>query len=102
MAEGVEGDELGAMLPLGIDSTGVVYISSDVALVITWAFSAVSAKFSPSGGTSGWGPSTRGQIIGLIPNKAYINSSRRGIDMIDVPNRHTCVPEQSNTMHGNW
>ena len=38
------------------------------------------------------GPSVWIQLIGLIPVEADINSAQRGLEMINVPDGHTCGP----------
>ena len=36
------------------------------------------------------GPSAWIQLIGLIPDEADINSVQKGLELINVPYRHTC------------
>ena len=53
---GVEREEIGAVLLLGIDLTRVVPVVSEAACIVVQARSTVLARFSPSGGNSRWGP----------------------------------------------
>ena len=41
------------------------------------------------------GPSAWSQLIGLISDEADVNSALRGLELIDVPYRHTCGPAES-------
>ena len=75
------------MLLPGIDSTEVVSVVSEAAYIAVRAYATVSARLSPSGGNSGWG-----QFIGLIPDEADINTAQRSLELINVPDGHTCGP----------
>ena len=80
------------MLLPGIDSNEVVSLVAEVACVAVRACARVSVIFLPSGGTFGLGPLRGANSFGLILNEADINSALWSLELINVPDGHTCGP----------
>ena len=81
------------MLLPGIDSIRVVSVVLEAACIHSSMCYSISLIFTK------WrhlwtGPSAWSQLIGLISDEAYINSAHRGLELINVPYRHTCGPAE--------
>ena len=79
------------MLLPGIDSTGVVLTQAGLGYRIS--------KIISKWGQLWMGPSAWSQLIGLISDKADVNSALRGLELIYVPYRVSSSDFESPLVH---